>query len=259
MTAAQCLSDSCRKLVADFLAAQDNRAIALPVSGRGLGTAHNRERPEQAFLAAVFACNHVRDQAPRLCEAHAINGFDFREAYAQESPVTASAMAALKPPAERFFANEEFGGNMTSAKGMRTQKMVDTTPQNLDGIAVVGTQALARALQGSTPPVLIDVGYSPTTLPGAKALVFGGFAYDEVAKEQAYEARFLGLLKLLSPEPSAPLVFFARNREWWHGVNASLRARKLGYTQVGWYRGGLDSWQAAGLPVVPTVVRAVVQ
>lgn len=259
MTAAQCLTDSCRKLVADFLTAQDDRAIALPVLGRGLGTAHQRDRPEQAFLSALYACNHVRNQAPRLCEVHAINGVDFRDMYAREQAETALAIAGLKPPAERFFANEEFGGSLTSARGLRTHKMVDITPQSLEGVPVLGTQALARELQGAKPPILIDVGYSPTTLPGAKSLVFGGFAYDELAKEQAYEGRFLGLLRLLSPDPSAPLVFFARNREWWHGVNASLRARKLGYTQVGWYRGGLESWQAAGLPVMPTVVRAVVQ
>jgi len=35
-------------------------------------------------------------------------------------------------------------------------------------------------------------------------------------------------------------------------------APKLGYAQVAWYRGGLDSWKAASLPLVPTVVRAVV-
>ena len=136
--------------------------------------------------------------------------------------------------------------------------MIDITPQSLDGVAVLGTQALARVLKGSAPPILIDVGYDAQTRPGAQTLLYGGFAFDEVARDQAYQARFEGLLKLLNPDPAVPLVFFARNREWWHGVNAALRAKKLGYAQVGWYRGGLDSWKAANLPLVPTVVRAVV-
>ena len=36
----------------------------------------------------------------------------------------------------------------------------------------------------------------------------------------------------------------------WLSVNAALRARRAGYARVGWYRGGLAAWQAAGLPVV---------
>ena len=38
---------------------------------------------------------------------------------------------------------------------------------------------------------------------------------------------------------------------------AALRARKLGYGQVGWYRGGMESWKAANLPMAMVVVRAV--
>jgi hypothetical protein len=32
-------------------------------------------------------------------------------------------------------------------------------------------------------------------------------------------------------------------------VNAALRAKKLVYAQVGWYRGGMESWKAANLLV----------
>ncbi|MFM8898333.1 MAG: rhodanese-like domain-containing protein [Burkholderiales bacterium] len=39
-------------------------------------------------------------------------------------------------------------------------------------------------------------------------------------------------------------------------VNAVLRAKRLGYTQVGWYRGGMHSWMAAKLPVATPVVKA---
>lgn len=258
LAARQCSTDSCRKLVTDWQNAKEHRAIAVPVQGPGLGTASNRDKPELAFVAAVYACNHVKDRPARLCEAQAVDGFDAREMYAREGPAPAAILAALTPPTERFFANEEFGGTLTSAKGLRTQKMIDITPQSVDGVTVLGTQALVRTLKASAPPTLIDVGFEAQTLPGAHTLLYGGFAFDEAAREQAYQARFEGLLKLLNPDPAAPLVFFAKNREWWHGVNAAQRAKRLGYAQVGWYRGGLDSWKAAGLPLVPTVVRAVV-
>ena len=47
----------------------------------------------------------------------------------------------------------------------------------------------------------------------------------------------------------APMVFFCQGAHCWESYNASLRAIDLGYTNVYWYRGGLSSWQEAGLPV----------
>lgn len=253
----QCTADSCRKLATGLLGLRAHKAIAVPVTGAGLGTTANRASPEHAFLSAVYVCNHVKDRPVRLCETQAVNSFDTRGFYIPQGPAPEAVLAKLVPPAERFYANEEFGGSMTSATGLRTQKMVDITPQSLDGIPVLGTQALVRALKGPAAPVLIDVGYAAVTLPGAQTLLFGGLAFDEAPKELAYEARFQGLLKLLSPDPAAPVVFFSTNRESWFSVNAALRASKLGYTQVRWYRGGLESWSAAGLPVMLSMVRAV--
>jgi PQQ-dependent catabolism-associated CXXCW motif protein len=81
---------------------------------------------------------------------------------------------------------------------------------------------------------------------------------DPVA-DAAYEARFLGLLKQLSPDSARPLVFYCVSRDCWLSANAAMRARKLGYSQVAWYRGGWASWKAANLPMAQVVVRAVVQ
>ena len=33
--------------------------------------------------------------------------------------------------------------------------------------------------------------------------------------------------------------------------NAALRAINAGYTNVKWYRGGIEAWKAAGLPTQP--------
>ena len=66
------------------------------------------------------------------------------------------------------------------------------------------------------------------------------------------------LLKLLAPSVDKPIVFYSRGRNW-HGANAALRAVKLGYRNVGWYRGGLESWKAANLPLAKAVINAVVQ
>lgn len=47
-----------------------------------------------------------------------------------------------------------------------------------------------------------------------------------------------------------PLVFYCRS-DCWLGWNAVKRAHHLGYTNLYWYRDGIDAWQQAGLPLIP--------
>ena len=256
----QCGVDACRKAVADFAATREHKAIAVPVGAPGLGYASNRDTAANAFVGAVYACNHIKDKPARLCEAQTVNGFDVRGLYVAGAASHAEALARLSAPAEKFYANEEYGGGMTSANGLRTQKFQDITPQRLDGIRTLGTRELAQALRGAQAPVLVDVWAGVNeAIPGAVTLLAGGLAFDDAAVDNAYEARFSGLLKLLSPDPLAPVVFYCQSRDCWLAVNAALRAKQLGYTQVGWYRGGMESWKAANLPLAEVVLRAVVR
>ena len=114
-------------------------------------------------------------------------------------------------------------------------------------------------LKSAQPPVVVDVWAGANeSIPGAVTLLSGGIALEDPAAEAAYEARFVGLLKLLSPDPDKLLVFYCMSRDCWLSVNAAMRARKLGYSRVAWYRGGWVSWKAANLPTAQVMVRAVV-
>jgi len=256
--AQQCISDHCRKLITDFVANKENKALAIPVSGPGLGTISDRESETNAFLSAVYSCNHVKDKPARLCETQVVNGFDVHDFYASSATSHAKALAKLTVPPEKYYASEEFGGGFGSANGLRTQDFDGLSPQQLDGIKKFNTQELALALKSSQAPVLIDVWSFEDAIPSALTLILGGLAFDDPAKEAPYAERFSNLLKLLSPDTEKPIVFYSKGRDWL-SANAAMRAKKLGYTQVGWYRGGLDGWKAASLPVAPAAIRAVVQ
>jgi len=259
LSAKQCTTDACRKLITNFVESKDHKALAIPVNAVGFGTASNRDTAITAFVGSIYACNHPKDKPARLCEAQTVNSYDVRDLYATGVVSHVDATEKLTPPLDKFFANEEFGGGMTSANGLRTQKLHDITPQSLDGIKTFNTQELAFALKSLQPPVLIDVWAGVNAaIPSAVTLLKGGLAFDDSVVESAYEARFLGLLKLLSPDPAKPIVFYCMSRDCWLSVNASLRAKKLGYSKVGWYRGGMESWKAANLPLATVVVRAVV-
>ncbi|MEM6832619.1 MAG: rhodanese-like domain-containing protein [Pseudomonadota bacterium] len=47
-----------------------------------------------------------------------------------------------------------------------------------------------------------------------------------------------------------PFVFYTENVARWDGYNAALRALNAGYLNVFWYRGGYQSYEAAGLETV---------
>ena len=254
----QCTADVCRKLITDYQNAREHKGLALPAAGAGVGTASNRDTLSNAFLGAVYACNHLKDRPARLCEIQLVDGYDLRASMAQNRVMGVEALKQLVPPPEKFYGDEEFGGGFTSAVALRTQKMTDTTPRQQEGVVTYGTQELVVALKTPTPPTLIDVVGFDASIPGALVLAYGGAALDDSAKDALLEDRFAGLLKLLSPDPTKPVVFFARGRDDWQAVNAAIRARKLGYTQVGRYRGGITSWLAANLPTAPVVIQAVV-
>ena len=47
-------------------------------------------------------------------------------------------------------------------------------------------------------------------------------------------------------DTGAPLVFFCAGPRCWLSYNAALRAARLGYGNVLWYRGGIEAWGAGG-------------
>ncbi|WP_301101051.1 rhodanese-like domain-containing protein [Propionivibrio sp.] len=258
LSAKQCTTDGCRKLIADFVGYKENKALAVPIGAAGLGIAGNQDSETDAFSRAIRFCNHVKDRPARLCETQIVNGFDVRDLYLSAVAMHIEVLTALSVPPEKYYANEEYGGVMVSVNGLRTQNLSDIPPQHIDGIKTFSTQELASALKSTQAPVLIDVINIDDAIPSALTLLFGGLAHDDPTKELDYEARFSELLKLLSPDTNNAIVFYSKKRDW-HAANAALRAKKLGYAHVGWYRGGLNSWKAANLPVATPIVRAVVQ
>ena len=199
----------------------------------------------------------MRPPAVRLCEAELLDNRPMRSLYRDAEAAHRDALANLKPPKDRFYANEEFGGNFVSASGLRTERLADMTPSRLDGVRTLGTQELARWLIGEQRPVLVDTEALFETVPGAVSLLGAGSAYPDATKDAALAGRVGRLLALLAPDKAAPVVFFGIGRNSWRAVNAALRARQAGYSQILWYRGGVEAWMAAGLPTVQGSVRAV--
>jgi PQQ-dependent catabolism-associated CXXCW motif protein len=259
LAAKQCTNDPC-SAINGYASRLDHKALAIAIDGTGYGIASNRDSAINAFYVALYYCNHIKDRPPRLCEVQVVNGYDVRPNYKDAALTHVKALSELREPAAKYYANEEYGGGFITAHGLRTQQLHDITPAKLDGIRTIATQELAGLLKSDKPPVLVDVwAGADDAIPSAVTLIAGGLAFEDQKTDAAFEARFAGLLKLLSPDLERPVVFYCMSRDSWLSANAAMRAKKLGYSQVVWYRGGWTSWKAAGLPTAKPVINAVVQ
>ena len=149
-----------------------------------------------------------------------------------------------------------FGGETKSwgvepTDSYRTKDQRAPTPDTIAGATVVTTGELLKMMQGASPPVLVDVLWrkkSHRTLPGALWLkgAGSGSGFDDETQEKLAAA----LQEATGGDMGRTVVFFCEGVQCWLSHNASLRALALGYGDVVWYRGGIEAWEAAGLPMV---------
>ncbi|MBB6063906.1 rhodanese-like domain-containing protein [Pseudoxanthomonas broegbernensis] len=122
------------------------------------------------------------------------------------------------------------------------------TPTRIPGGRVIATQQLVQLLQAKQgAPMLLHAYHSMEHLPGAIAVVpaaQGGSFDDEVQRGFGQY-----LQQATNGDVSRMLVFYCGGPQCWGSYNASLRAIHLGYRNVHWYRGGVQAWRQAGLPV----------
>ncbi len=125
------------------------------------------------------------------------------------------------------------------------------TPLTVPGARTVATAELRTLQQGERPPILIDVLGSDghRTLPGAAWLPGAGRgqSFDDALQPRLAQA----LEALTGGDRARPIVFYCASQLCWLSYNASLRAVRLGYADVLWYRGGILAWRAAGGALEP--------
>ena len=133
------------------------------------------------------------------------------------------------------------------AKQLHAGAMHGPTPASIPGGQVVTTKGLIGLVQGQQAPYLLfDVLGQPETLPNAVPAVWLSQpgAYNDAVQQQAVQM----LAQRTQGRKDVALVFYCLSRECWMSYNAALRAINAGYTNVLWYRGGIEAWKMAGLP-----------
>lgn len=143
---------------------------------------------------------------------------------------------------------QDFGVQPT--KQLHSGAMHGPTPASIPGGQVITTKGLVALVQGKQAPYLLfDVLGGPQTLPGAiPAVVLAqpGSFNDQVSQQFGQN-----LQQATGGRKDVPLIFYCLSTQCWMSYNAALRAINLGYTNVLWYRGGIEAWQQAGLQTQP--------
>ena len=150
-------------------------------------------------------------------------------------------LAGLRDHAEE---DADFG---VAPESMLHTDLVARTPTSVPGAMTIRTAELVSLLS-RLKPIIIDVALDSwgRSIPDAVGLQGTGHGASFSEKVQNRFSR--KMQTLTKGDLSAPIVVFCVNSERFTGYNLALRLVALGYTQVYWYRGGVEAWQVNDLP-----------
>jgi len=141
---------------------------------------------------------------------------------------------------------QDFG--VAPSAELRLKEHAAPTPLEIPGARTIATAELRRLLQ--TPPekrpllfdAMAEEGHP--SLPGAIWLPGAGHGTSFNDEIQARLAKTLEVVT--GGDRVRTLIFFCAGPRCWLSYNVALRAAHLGYSDVRWYRGGVEAWGAGG-------------
>ena len=127
------------------------------------------------------------------------------------------------------------------------------TPTSIPGGQVITTDRLLSLYQqGQQNGLLVFHVLGPgPTLPMAQNAAPASQAGSFNDQTQREFGQYLA--QVTKGNKAQPLVFYCQSTQCWMSYNAALRAINMGFSQVYWYRGGIEAWQqvqqmAANMP-----------
>lgn len=156
-------------------------------------------------------------------------------------------MAGVKPRAVPPVDEMQDFGLAPSAE-LRLADHASPTPREVPGARTISTAEVRKLLQTAPDkaPALFDAigDEHHASLPGAISLpgVGNGTSFDDEVQTRLAKT----LAAVAGGDRARTLIFFCTGPHCWLSYNASLRAVRLGYRDVRWYRGGLEAWGAGG-------------
>lgn len=147
------------------------------------------------------------------------------------------------------YADESKDFGVSEMKNPKGPPYGSATPLTIPGAKAITTEQLKEMMGKEPKPLLIDALAAPDMIEGAEGLGSGIGEQRMFGKDRSMFPK--ALETLTGGDKAKPIVFYCRSSSCWHSYNASLHAVGEGYSNVYWYRGGLDAWKASGGKAVP--------
>jgi adenylate cyclase len=153
-------------------------------------------------------------------------------------------------------ASEDADTGLPMTEGVRSANLIGRTPMGAPGVSTIKTSQL-RAMIGDGRgnasgelPLLLSTNCSHclrVTIPGTN---FVPDAYRNGVLDDAKRQVLKVLVeRLLHGDRTRRVITYSWNAGFWDARNLAIELGSLGYPNVSWYRGGLEAWDVAGLPV----------
>jgi PQQ-dependent catabolism-associated CXXCW motif protein len=118
------------------------------------------------------------------------------------------------------------------------------TPTSIPGGQVITTDRLLGLYQQAPDKLLVFHVLGPgPMLPNAQNAAPASQAGNFDDRTQQEFGQYLQ--QVTQGDKARPMVFYCLNTHCWMSYNAALRAIRMGFSQVYWYRGGIEAWQQA--------------
>lgn len=232
----------------EYVAAKGNKAYAISETG-AWASRKDQSSEDEARQKALAACEKYGSP----CALFALND--------EKVWTTEYNVASILKSAKRILKNakleSEYGKEKETSmfvgptdKIKSDDKFHSMTPPTIPGGKTLSTSELRDLIVAEKPLVLIDVlpaDTERTTIFGAEILANAGFGEHETSKERVLKFEEV-VLETIGGNKETAVVFFCQGFECWYSYNAALRAIKLDFKNVMWYRGGVQAWRAAALP-----------
>lgn len=238
-----------------FKPAPGQKAFAVSRDAKAYAAVIGREQSFEAVRAASVGC---LAQFKTLCQIWLVNDEVVWPHYAKSRAASQAALKTLRQRAQQPFA--EAVAAAASDAPLPTQlrsgeQMHGSTPDAAPaGSRLIDTAGVVRLLTQARKPLLIDTLHGKSlirsSLPTAHWLQ--GAGWEDPTLNARIDAHLRLAMRALTPSKSTPIVVFCSNADCWLSWNAALRLVQAGYREVHWYRGGVDAWKRAGLPMVDT-------
>jgi DNA-binding winged helix-turn-helix (wHTH) protein/TolB-like protein/rhodanese-related sulfurtransferase len=153
-------------------------------------------------------------------------------------PGTAALRTGMLNAGMPEFADE----NVAPQTPLLTGGDFESTPLEIPGGKRVTTAQVKDLLARDPATMVADVGMGAGVIPSAYWRPWQQFTTDKATMVEAEVKR------RLAPRSDRPIIVMGDGPYGGYSYNVATRLIALGYRNVLWYRGGEESWVAAGLP-----------